>query len=87
MRLLGVYFCAWGIIDVVREVVRLALAFNKLAPDSIFPERLTTFAYIAAILWVGGYLLFGGQWVFQRLLVPIPRSCETDALDVDDCQR
>ena len=78
LRLLGVYFTAWALISAADKIVLLLLALNKHDLDYAVSKYWSYFAYPAAELIVGLYFLIGGQWVYEKLLVPIHRSSRDD---------
>jgi hypothetical protein len=73
LRLLGVYFLALGIISGIEEAVRLCLAFNEIQVDlgRVLLKHWSYLAHLAAEFVIGAYLLIGGQWVFEKVLIPI----------------
>lgn len=86
LRVLGVYFLAWAIITGVDEAARLflGLKMGDISLDDIVLDRARFLAYLAAEFAVGAYLLFGGRWVFEKVLMPIaPRSSEDEDADAE----
>jgi hypothetical protein len=86
LRLLGVYFLAWAIISGVEEAVRLFFAFSvsKIGLDELLPTQWPLLAYLGAEFTVGAYLLIGGQWVFEKVLIPVvPGPRESEDTDED----
>ena len=71
LRVLGVYFLGWAIITGVEEAVRLLIAISTYSADKILPGHWTSIAYTATVSAVGAYLLFGGQWVLEKVLLPV----------------
>jgi hypothetical protein len=78
LRVLGVYFLAWAVISGAEEVIRLFFAFSlpRTRLDEVLRGHTVYLAYLAAQLAVGGYLLFGGQWVLDKVLMSIVRPHE-----------
>jgi hypothetical protein len=86
LRILGVYFLAWAFISGIEEAVRffVAISVSKIGLDTLFPHHWTYLSYLAAEFTLGAYLLFGGQWVFEKVLVPvIPRPENGDHANED----
>lgn len=86
LRVLGVYFVARAIIFGAEEAVRLfvALRVGNTSLNYVLPRHWTNLTFMAAEFAVGAYLLFGGRWVFVKVLMPVvPRSPEDDDADVD----
>jgi hypothetical protein len=86
LRLLGVYFTACAIIYGAEEAVRLLLASRELGLDFVLPKHWTYLTYLVAELTVGLYLLFGGRWVYEKVLTPIaqnPMKNPSDGTDED----
>jgi hypothetical protein len=87
LRLLGVYFLAWAIVASIEEAVRLffALRTNDISLDDFLRMRGWYLAYLAAEFAVGIYLLIGGRWVFEKVLIPIvPGSSKDEDADVHE---
>lgn len=78
LRLLGVYFLGWAIITGAEEAVRLLVAANKFQMDEILPAHWAHLASLAAQFALGAYLLFAGQWVFEKVLLPIVPAAPND---------
>ena len=84
LRLLGVYFVAWAIISGIEEAVRLVIASNKYGLRDVFPGHWVYVCYSASMFAVGAYLLIGGQWVFEKVLIPlVPDPLKDDLANVD----
>jgi hypothetical protein len=86
LRLLGIYFLGWAIITGVEEAVRLLVAISTYSPEKILAGHWTNIGYIVAEFAVGGYLLFGAQWVLEKVLLPVaphpPNDDRTDEVHV-----
>jgi hypothetical protein len=78
LRLLGVYFTAWAFISAVDKIVYLIVTSNKHDLDYAVSRYWNYFAYPAAELIVGIYFLIGGQWVYDKVMVPIHRGSPDD---------
>ncbi len=84
LRFLGVYFTAWAFISAADKIVFLLAAANKHDLDYAVTRYWSYFAYPVAELIVGLYFLIGGQWVYDRLLVPIHRGSPDDGCDTSE---
>jgi hypothetical protein len=70
LRLLGVYFTAYGIIGGVKELVAMVLLTNKYSLELILAKEWTYMIRPVLEIIIGLYFLLGGQWVFEKLLMP-----------------
>jgi hypothetical protein len=82
LRLMGVYFVAWGLITATDPLVRLVLAAREFGLDSALSNHWFGLIYPVVELVVGVYFLIGGRWVFEKLLTPIVRH-PTDESSAD----
>jgi hypothetical protein len=83
LRLLGVYFAVYGIIGVVKELVSMILLTNKYPLEMILAKEWTSMLRPVLEASVGLYFLLGGQWVFEKLLMPFVR-CQMDETTKED---
>jgi hypothetical protein len=78
LRLLGVYFSSRALIYGIDMAVRLFITSNKTGLESPLSTYWIHFIYPFLELIFGIYFLFGGRWVFEKLLTPIVRSSQED---------
>ena len=76
LRLLGVYFVAFGIIGGVREVISIILAANRMNLELALTREWDYLLRPIMELSIGFYFLLGGQWVFEKLLTPFVHAPE-----------
>jgi hypothetical protein len=76
LRLLGVYFVAFGIIDGVREVISIILSTNRMNLELALAREWVYLLRPIMELSIGLYFLLGGQWVFEKLLTPFVHAPE-----------
>jgi hypothetical protein len=78
LRLMGVYFAAWGVISGVDKLVSIIHTANAHDLDYALSVYGTYLVYPAMELVVGFYFVVGGQWVYNKILAPIRRRKQDD---------
>lgn len=82
LRLLGVYFLAWGLATGAEGLVKLHLVAVEFGLQQAFSQFWSHYLVSPGVqAIIGIYLLFGGKWVFEKVLMPIPRHPAIDDLD------
>jgi hypothetical protein len=80
LRFLGLCLSVFGIASVVSVVGRLLLESNRYGLDDFVRHSYAFESLIAPAmeLLIGLYFLIGGQWVYNRILVPVRRTFPDD---------
>ncbi|MEN6450896.1 MAG: hypothetical protein ABFC96_10425 [Thermoguttaceae bacterium] len=74
VRFVGVYFTVRGVALAAEAMVFLFFTAQKVGLEDALRGRMFFYVSIATELGAGLYLLFGGQWVFRKLLMPVARE-------------
>jgi hypothetical protein len=78
LRLIGIYFAAFGLIGVVSMFIQLAIRASRPAEKPMEHFPFEWFVRPGLELLVGIYLLLGGHWLFRKLLTPVRRPPQDD---------
>ncbi len=91
LRFLGLCLAAFGIIGGVVELGHLFLLATRVGIYEVTGlYKAEVFIRPAAEFVIGIYFLFGGQWVYDKILTPIDRSFSVDTpeeIEEDDSWR
>jgi hypothetical protein len=83
LRILGLYFAAFGFIGVLSFFIQLAIRINRLGGLDKAIEHFSPEFVVRPILelLVGVYLLIGGHWAYRKILTSIRRPPTDDDFD------
>jgi hypothetical protein len=87
LRLLGVYFVACAILSGTNDAIHVFTALGGsnvgVGVDKVLTHYWMYFVYAIAEFIVGTYFLVGGQWVLEKVLIPIIPGPLKDDDDAD----
>jgi hypothetical protein len=86
LRFFGVYLVAYGLINAIVVVSSLVSTNRFDLEEPLAPRHLFYFVHPAVELVLGLYFLMGGQWVFEKVLMPVVRSAASSLPNMDEDQ-